>query len=496
MSVTMSEPITEYANYIGGAHTPAHSGLMLDMANPATGQIWARIPRSDAADIDRAVAAACAAAVGWSRLDAKVRAGHIRALAEMTRAHIRELADLETLDTGRVIKETLYGHLPTCVEILHFFAGAADKLHGETVNVGHASFNFTRREPLGVVGLVLPWNSPMSLIAAKAGAALAAGNTIVVKPAEQACCSILRWTQLFEEAGFPEGVINVVTGLGEEAGRALVRHPGVARISFTGSTETARLIMAEAAGTLKQLHFELGGKSPNIVFADADLDAATLGVTRTGVFTANAGQSCIAGSRILVQRPVFEEMVERIRGVAGELVVGDPFDEGSDIGAIVSPEQLARVSGYLKLGRDDDRLELLFGGRTTPELFAAESPFGGGWFVEPTLFRATGNDSRLASEEIFGPVAVIVPFDDEAEAVAIANGTDYGLAAGVWTSDLKRAHRMIRDLDAGNVWVNAYPRIHWALPFGGMKDSGFGKDSGWESVLENTRIKTAWIDLA
>jgi acyl-CoA reductase-like NAD-dependent aldehyde dehydrogenase len=492
----MSEPITDYANFVGGTQYRAHSGRTLDMTNPATGQVWARIPRSDATDIDTAVAAAASAAMEWSRLDAKARAGHLRALAEVTRQHIRELADLETLDTGRVIKETLYGHLPTCVEILHFFAGAADKLHGETVNVGHASFNFTRREPLGVVGLVLPWNSPMSLITAKAGAALAAGNTVVVKPAEQACCSILRWTQLFEEAGFPAGVINVVTGLGEEAGSALVRHPGVARISFTGSTETARLIFAEAAGTLKQLHFELGGKSPNIVFADADLDAATLGVTRTGVFTANAGQSCIAGSRILVQRPVFDEMVQRISTVAAELVVGDPFDEGSDIGAIVSPEQLARVSAYLKLGRDDDGLELLFGGRMTPDLFPPESPHGGGWFVEPTLFRATGNDSRLATEEIFGPVAVIVPFEDEAEALAIANGTDYGLAAGVWTSDLKRAHRMIRDLEAGNVWVNAYPRIHWALPFGGMKDSGFGKDSGWESVLENTRIKTAWIDLA
>jgi acyl-CoA reductase-like NAD-dependent aldehyde dehydrogenase len=488
--------INDYANHIGGAQLPARSGLTLDMTNPATGQVWARIPRSDAADVDAAVTAATAAGAEWSRLDAKARAGHLRALAEVTRQHVRELADLETLDTGRVIKETLYGHLPTCVEILHFFAGAADKLHGETVNVGHASFNFTRREPLGVVGLVLPWNSPMSLITAKAGAALAAGNTVVVKPAEQACCSILRWTQLFEEAGLPAGVVNVVTGLGEEAGTALVRHPVVARISFTGSTETARLIFAEAAGTLKQLHFELGGKSPNIVFADADLDAATLGVTRTGVFTANAGQSCIAGSRILVQRPVFDEMVQRIGAVAAELVVGDPFDESSDIGAIVSPEQLARISAYLKLGRDDERLELLFGGRTSPELFAPESPLGGGWFVEPTLFRAAGNDSRLASEEIFGPVAVIVPFEGEAEALAIANGTDYGLAAGVWTSDLKRAHRMIRDLDAGNVWVNAYPRIHWALPFGGMKDSGFGKDSGAESVLENTRIKTAWIDLA
>ncbi len=493
----MSEvAVLEYSNYIGGRHVAARSGRTLDVTNPANGRVWARIPAGDSPDIDDAVAAATAASEGWSRLDAKQRAGHLRALAEVTRAHIAELADLETADTGRVIKETLYGHLPTCVEILHFFAGAADKLHGETVNVGHASFNFTRREPLGVVGLVLPWNSPMSLVTAKAGAALAAGNTVVVKPAEQACCSILRWSELVAEAGLPPGVFNVVTGLGPEAGDALVRHPGVARISFTGSTETARVLFAAASGTLKQLHFELGGKSPNIVFADADLDAATVGVTRTGIFTANAGQSCIAGSRILVQRPVFDEMLQRITAVAEKLVVGDPTDEASDIGAIVSPEQLARVRSYVEHGRSDPGLELLFGGRTTPELFGPGHPLCEGWFVEPTLFRAAGNESRLAREEIFGPVAVMVAFDTEQEALAIANGTDYGLAAGVWTSDLSRAHRLIRDLEAGNVWVNAYPRIHFALPFGGVKDSGFGKDSGWESVLENTRIKTAWIDLA
>jgi aldehyde dehydrogenase (NAD+) len=488
--------MTAYQNFVGGRHVAAASGATLDVTDPATGQVWATIPRSGAADVDAAVRAAGEAVAGWSTLDARVRAGHLRTIAEVTRAHVDELAQIETRDTGRAIRETLLGHLPMCAEIFHYFAGAADKLHGETVNVGHASFNFTRREPLGVVGLILPWNAPMSLIAAKAGAALAAGNAVVVKPAEQACCSILRWTELLADAGLPPGVLNVVAGLGEEAGDALVRHSGVARISFTGSTQTARAIFEAAAGTLKQLHFELGGKSPNIVFADADLDAATLGLTRTGVFTPNAGQSCIAGSRMLVQRPVFDEVVERITKVAADLVVGDPSRDDTDIGAIVSAEQLLRVKSFLAEGRADDRLTLLFGGRTTADLFPADSPLAGGWFVEPTLFRATGNESRLASEEIFGPVAVIIPFDTEDEAVTIANGTAYGLAAGVWTADLKRAHRMVRDLQSGSVWVNAYARIHWALPFGGTKDSGFGKDSGWESVLENTKIKTAWIDLS
>jgi aldehyde dehydrogenase (NAD+) len=488
--------MTAYQNFLNGRHVAAASGATLDVTEPATGQVWATIPRSGAADIDDAVRAAGNAFASWSALDAKARAGHLRAIADVTRAHVDELAALETRDTGRAIRETLLGHLPMCAEIFHYFAGAADKLHGETVNVGHASFNFTRREPLGVVGLILPWNAPMSLIAAKAGAALAAGNAVVVKPAEQACCSILRWTELLADAGLPPGVLNVVAGLGEEAGEALVRHPGVARISFTGSTETARGIFGAAAASLKQLHFELGGKSPNIVFADADLDAATLGLTRAGIFTPNAGQSCIAGSRMLVQRPVFDEVVERVAKTAAELVVGDPSSERTDIGAIVSADQLARVTSFLEQGRRDERLALLFGGRTTADLFPVDSPLAGGWFVEPTLFRATGNESRLAREEIFGPVAVVIPFDTEAEAVAIANGTSYGLAAGVWTSDLKRAHRMVRDLQSGYVWVNAYARIHWALPFGGTKDSGFGKDSGWESVLENTKIKTAWIDLS
>jgi acyl-CoA reductase-like NAD-dependent aldehyde dehydrogenase len=485
-----------FENLIDGRRAEAADGRRLTTTEPGTGATWAEFPRGGAADIDAAVAAARRAfETTWGPMAAKDRSAHLRALAAVTAAHMEELSELESRDTGRVIRETLYGHLPGCVEIFHYHAGAADKLSGETVNVGRGSVNLTLREPLGVVGLVIPWNSPMSLLAAKAGAALAAGNTIVVKPAEQACTSVLRWAQLVaEETDLPPGVINIVAGLGEEAGDALVTHPGVARITFTGSTETARVIGARAAGTLKQLHFELGGKSPNIVFADADLDAATVGLTTTGVFTGNAGQSCIAGSRILVHADVFDEVTERIRAAAADIVVGDPLDPASTMGAIVSPEQFERVKGYLALGPQEGA-ELVFGGRTSPDLFPEGSPQRDGWFVEPTLFRTDRHDLRICQEEIFGPVAVLARFETDEEALALANGTPYGLAAGVWTRDLARAHRMIRDLRAGNVWVNAYPRIHWALPFGGFGDSGYGKDSGFESVLENTQLKTAWIEL-
>jgi (Z)-2-((N-methylformamido)methylene)-5-hydroxybutyrolactone dehydrogenase len=484
-----------FMNVIDGRVVDGRSGERLTSYEPGTGAAWASIPRSGDEDVEAAVAAAQRGFDRWRRLAAKDRSAHLRALAELTREHAQELAELESRDTGRVIRETLAGHLPSCVEILHFHAGAADKLSGDTVNVGPGSVNLTVREPLGVVGVVIPWNSPMSLLSAKVGAALAAGNAVVVKPAEQACTSVLRWAELVaEQTDLPAGVINIVAGLGEEAGDALVRHPDVARITFTGSTETARIIAGRAATTLKQLHFELGGKSPNIVFADADLDAAVVGLTTTGVFTGNAGQSCIAGSRILVQADVFDEVQERIASAARATVVGDPLDPSSTMGAIVSDSQLERVRGYIQLGVEEGA-ELVFGGGTSQDLFPVGSPQRGGWFVEPTLFRTDDTELRICQEEIFGPVAVLTRFETDDEAVTIANGTRYGLAAGVWTRDLARAHRMIRDIRAGNVWVNAYPRIHWALPFGGVGDSGYGKDSGWESVLENTQLKTAWIEL-
>jgi aldehyde dehydrogenase (NAD+) len=379
-------------------------------------------------------------------------------------------------------------------EMYYYWAGAADKVQGETIRVGPASFNFTIAEPIGVVGAILPWNSPLSLFAAKVGAILAAGNTVVVKPAEEAACSCLAFARCFEEAGFPSGVVNVVAGLGEEAGDALVRHPDVGKITFTGETATARTITARSAETLKRLAFELGGKSANVVFADADLDAAARGAV-AAVFTGGAGQTCVAGSRLLVERSVLEELVARMEPLARAIVLGDPLDPATGMGPLAFRRQYEKVVGYLELGLREGA-EIAFGGERGEALFEPGSPFAKGYFVRPTLFRGARNDMRICREEIFGPVAAAIPFEGEDEALALANDSPYGLAAGVWTRDLARAHRMLRSLEAGIVWVNSYRRIHWAVPFGGVKQSGYGRDSGLESLRGYLQSKSAWIDLA
>lgn len=479
---------------IGGEQVPAADGRTIESINPTTAQPWATIPRGAAADVDAAVVAARAALPVWRRKSAAERAAPLRRMAELVSAHAAELAELETIDNGRIINETSLGDVPACAQMWHYFAGATDKLHGETIEVGPASFNFTRREPVGIVGVIIPWNAPLSLFTAKVAAALAAGNVVVVKPAEQACCSVLALGRLLGEAGFPPGVVNIVSGLGEEAGAALVEHPDIRRITFTGSTDTARVISRAAAGTLKQLAFELGGKSPNIVFPDADLDLAAMGITTMGLFTGGAGQTCVAGSRILIHSSVYDDVLARAGRIAAGIVVGDPLDRASQMGPIASVEQFAKVRAYLDVGATEGA-ELAFGGATGADLFAAGSPLGAGYFVQPTLFREATNDMRIAREEIFGPVGVAIAFDDDDEALAIANDSSYGLACGVWTTNLARAHRFVRDIEAGAVWVNSYRRIHWAVPFGGVKDSGYGRDSGLEGVLENTQIKSAWIDL-
>jgi aldehyde dehydrogenase (NAD+) len=378
--------------------------------------------------------------------------------------------------------------------MFHYWAGAADKLHGETVDISPASLNYIRREPIGVVGIVIPWNSPLSIFTAKVGAALAAGNTVVVKPAETASCSVLAVAQLFAKAGFPPGVVNVVAGLGTTAGDALAGHPDVGKITLTGSTATARAITRRSADAIKPLSFELGGKSANIVFADADLDAAAIGTTTMAVFTGAAGQSCIAGSRILVQSSIYDEMVSRISTIAKSIRVGDPLDKATGMGPIALDRQFDKVRSYIELGRSEGG-EVLFGGRSGASLFDDGSPFAKGYFVEPTLFAGLSNQARTSREEIFGPVACIMPFDDEDEALAIANDSPYGLACGLWTNNLKRAHRMAACVDVGAVWVNTYRRMHWALPFGGTKDSGYGRDSGLESLEGYMKGKAVWIDL-
>ena len=490
----MERPVS-FENVIGGRRVPARSGAVLESVDPSTGAVWATVPRSDEADVAAAVdAARTAFEQRWRPLPALARAGYLRGLAETLRAHATELAELETRDNGRIIVETTLFDLPACTEMLHYFAGAADKISGDTVQIAPGSFNFTLREPIGVVGIIVPWNAPLSIACAKLGAALAAGNTVVLKPAEQASCSLLRLGELLDDAGVPAGVVNVVAGLGEEAGDALVRDPRVGRISFTGSTDTARVISERAAASLTRLHFELGGKSANIVFEDADLDAAADGVTAMSVFTGNAGQTCIAGSRILVHESIADEMVARIAAHASSVELGPPLDDATTMGPIVSAEQFERVRGYISLGQDEGA-ELLVGGGSGGELFAGGSPLAGGYYVEPTLLRAPHTDLRVCQEEIFGPVAAIISFRDDDHALALANGTRYGLAAGVWTRRLDRAHRFVRDLEVGAVWVNSYRKVHWAVPFGGVKDSGYGRDSGMESVLENTQLKTSWIEL-
>lgn len=493
---TTTTSVRRFENVIGGERRPALSGQVLDSVDPSIGQVWANVPRGSEDDVGMAVAAAGAAfEQRWRSLAALARAGHIRRLAEAVALHAQELAELEARDSGRIISEMTAFDLPACVEMLQYFAGAADKISGDTVEIGPTSFNFTLREPLGVVGIIVPWNAPLSIACAKVGAALAAGNTVVLKPAEQASCSLLRLGELTAEAGLPDGVVNVVAGLGAEAGDALVRHPDVRRVTFTGSTETARVIAERSASVLRPLHFELGGKSPNIVFADADLDLAAIGVSTTSVFTANAGQTCIAGSRILAHASIADELTERVRVIAEGIVLGATLDPSTTMGPIVSPEQFDRVRSYVALGAAEGA-ELVFGAKSGADLFAPQSPLSHGYYMSPTLFRSDRNDLRICQEEIFGPVTVVIPFRDDEHALALANASRYGLAAGVWTRDLARAHRFVRDLDVGSVWVNTYRKVHWAAPFGGVKDSGFGRDSGWESVLENTQLKTAWIDLA
>ena len=481
--------ISQYKLYIGGEDVDAGSGETFDAHNPTTGRPWAQMALAGAEDVDRAVRAAQAAFEDerWRGLSATRRGRLLMRLADLIANRAEEIAAIEVADNGKLYREML-AQLRVIPEWLYYFGGLADKVEGRVIPLDRTSvLNYTLREPLGVVGIIVPWNSPVLLTMYSLCPALAAGNTIVVKPSEHASASVLETLRLADEAGFPPGVLNVVTGAGE-AGQALVDHPGVAKIAFTGSESTGKAIAARAGARLAPVSLELGGKSPNIVFADAAADAAEAGVL-AGIFAA-AGQSCVAGSRALFQREIYDELLERVQGRASSVVLGDPMADATQMGPIANVPQLERVESMVGAAREEGARVVAGGTR------AAVADFPDGLFYEPTILDGVDNDATIAQDEVFGPVLTVIPFETEEEAIALANATRFGLAAGVWTRDVKRAHRVARRLQAGTVWINTYRAITFNSPFGGYKESGYGRVNGAEAIDGYLQTKSVWTELS
>ncbi len=471
--------------FIGGRWTPAASGKTFETIDPATEEVIASVAEGDAADIDLAVEAARNALDHgpWGKMDARDRGRLIYKLADLIEQEFDELAALETFDNGKPINEARAGDLPLVIDVLRYYAGYADKIHGQTIPVRGNFFTYTRREPVGVAGQIIPWNFPMLMAAWKWGPALAAGCTIVMKPAEQTPLTCLRLARLAQKAGIPDGVINVVPGYGPTAGGALVKHPGVDKIAFTGEHRTAQIIMREAASTLKRLTFELGGKSPNIVFADANLDAAAIGA-HVGLYL-NQGQCCCAGSRLFVQEKVHDQFVEKLAAMNGNCKMGDPFDTSTTQGPQIDKAQFDKIMHYIDVGRDEGATCVTGGER-----------FGDrGFFIKPTLFTGVNDEMKIAQDEIFGPVLSVLKFKDVDEIIERANRTFYGLAAAVWTRDIAKAHHIAAKIRAGTVWINCYDAFDAAAPFGGFKMSGMGRELGERGLDAYTEHKTVTVSL-
>jgi aldehyde dehydrogenase (NAD+) len=474
---------------IAGEWVDPQSGEWFESVNPFTAAPWALIPRGNAADIDRAVAAARAAFYGdWRKLNATARGAILRKLGDLIAAESDRLAEIETTDNGKLIAE-MRGQLKYIPQWFYYFAGLADKLEGRVIPIDKPGvFNFTREEPLGVIAAITPWNSPLMLATWKLAPALAAGNTVVWKPSEFSSVSALEFGQLFEKAGLPPGVVNIVTGFGSEVGEPLITHRHVAKIAFTGGDKTGEHVYGLAAKGIKKITLELGGKSANIVFDDADLDDAVKGVV-SGIFAAT-GQTCIAGSRALIHRSIHDQFIERLLALAKTARMGNPLDASTQVGPVTTKPQYEKVLDYIRIAKDEGAVCRLGGEKAT------RAECGAGWFVEPTVFTGVTPEMRIAKEEVFGPVLSVIPFDDEDEAVRIANDTIYGLAAGVWTTSMRRALSMSERLEAGTVWVNTYRAVSYMSPFGGYKRSGIGRENGAEAIREYLQTKSVWIDTA